>query len=188
MPLVTADDLCAAAEAMLRAHLPVLAESLGLKPIQEWQQVPTPEALSTADTPALAIACPGLATPPTKRSTGYDAPWRLVVGVYDRGEDHTDTQARTRKWAAAVRQVLVQHPTLGGVAAGVRWVGEEYAERPERSSARTLGGCAVAVDVTARDVIAHEPYVSPDQPGSVRPVVEATHSTVTIRRPSTPQE
>lgn len=185
MPLVTADDLCTAAEAVLREHLEPLATARGLEKVRTWEQLPTLEALTTANLPAIAVTSPGLSAPASRRSTGYDATWRIVVGGFVRGNTFTETAGRVRDWAAVIRQVMVQHPTLGGVATGLSWVGEEYVERPERSSARTLGGCAVAFDVTARDVIDHDVYVPPDQPGSVRPVVEATHSTITIRRPST---
>lgn len=186
MPLLSADELCAAAEAVLREHLQPLATSRGLEKIRTWEQLPTLEALTTANLPAVAVTSPGLADRPTRRSSGYNAPWRIVVGAFVRGTSFTETAGRVRDWAAVIRQVMVQHPTLGGVATGLEWVGEEYVERPERSSARTLGGCAVAFDVTARNVIDSEPYVPPDQPGGGdRPVVQATHSTVTIRRPST---
>lgn len=178
MSLLTADDLCKAAETTLRDHLPALAAARGLDPVVEWKQVPTPDALSTANTPAMAITSPGLTEPPARRSGTVDATWRIVIGVYDRGDDYGDTAARTRKWAAVVRQVILQHPTLGGVANGVAWVGEEYAERPERSSARTLGGCAVAFDVSARDVIDTKPYTDP---ATADPTVTSTHRTVTIR-------
>lgn len=188
MPLLTADDLCVAAETVLKEHLPPLAAARGLEPVRTWKQLPTPEALTAANLPGIAVTSPGLTKPPTRRASGWDATWRVVVGGFVRGRDHDATAARVRDWAAVIRQVIVQHPTLGGVATGVDWVGEEYAERPERSSARTLGGCAVAFDVTARNVIDTEVYVPPVNPGdppTQRPVVTSTHKRVTIRRPST---
>jgi hypothetical protein len=188
VPLLSAHDLCTAVETVLLEHLPTLAASRGLKKVTKWDQLPTVEALTAANLPAGAITSPGLTEPPTRRTTGHTATWRIVIGVYDRGRDYKETQSLTRRWAAVVRQVLVQHPTLGGVATGVQWIGEEYAERPERSSARTLGGCAVLFDVTATDVIDSTPYVPPDQPGSEVPVVQSTQSTVTVRRPSPTQE
>lgn len=184
MPLVTAQDVCDAVETVLRAHLPDLATRTGLPTVKEWNQLPTLEALTTAKVPALAVTSPGLAGPPTRRSTGWEADWRVVVGVYDRDKSHAATAARTRRWAAVVRQVVLQHPGLGGVAVGTVWVGEEYAERPERSAARTLGGCAVAFDVTVRDVLDNEPYIAPDPSdpgGGDRPTVTSTRRTVTVR-------
>jgi hypothetical protein len=186
VPLLSVDDLCKAMQQVLEDHLPALAASRGLQPITSWDQLPSPDALTRANLPAGAITSPGLTALPARRSGGHDATWRIAVGVYERGRDHTETAAKVRDWAAVIRQTVLHHPTLGGVASGVVWIGEEYAERPERSSARTLGGCAVAFDVTARNVIDSEPYVPPDSPGGGdQPVVTSTHRTVTVRRPST---
>jgi hypothetical protein len=178
MPLLTANDLCAAMEAILADKLSGLAGSRGLDPVTTWHQLPTSDALSTANLPAGAITSPGLTDEPVRRSTGFDATWRVVVGVYDRGRDYAETAKKVRDWAAVVRQVAIQNPTLGGVASGLVWVGEEYAELPERSSARTLGGCAVAFDVTARNVIDSKPYTDP---ATTDPVVTSTHRKVTVR-------
>lgn len=182
MPSLSADDLCEAVEAILIEHLPALAASRDLSPVATWDQLPTADALAAAVLPAGAITCPGLTGPSARRSGGYDATWRIAVGVFDRGATYRETATKTRTWAAVIRQVLVQHPTLGGLASGLAWVGEEYAERPERSSARTLGGCAVAFDVTARNVIDLNPY-SLVTPGG--PIVTSTFNTVTVRPPNT---
>lgn len=181
MPLVTADDLCRAAEAILVEYLPDLAESRGLKPFTKWDQLPTPEALTAANLPAGAITSPGLTDRPTHRAAGFDATWQVVVGVYDRGRDYHETARLVRTWAAVVRQTLLQHPTLGGVASGLQWVGEQYAETPDRSASRTLGGCAVAFAVTARNVIDAERYVPPDPGAPGTPIVQSTATSVSVR-------
>lgn len=179
MPLLSADDLCTGVQAILAAKLPGLAASKGLTPVTKWDQLPTTLALQAANLPAGAISSPGLATVPVRLTTGYDATWQLEVAVFDRGRDYNETASKVRDWAAVVRQVLVQNPTLGGVAATLKWVGESYAQLPDRSAARTIGGCSVLVNVTARSVIDIAPYAPPDQPGL--PVVESTQSTITVR-------
>jgi hypothetical protein len=178
MPLLTANDLCAAMETILADKLSGLASSRGLKPVTAWDQLPTSDALTSANVPVGAIASPGLTDAPVRRSTGIDATWRVVVAVYDRGRDYVETAKKVRDWAAVVRQVVIQNPTLGGVASGLVWVGEEYTELPERPSARTLGGCAVAFDVTARNVIDAKPYTDP---ATDDPTVQSTHRTITVR-------
>lgn len=203
--LVTADDLCRAVEAVLAADLPGWAAAAGLvepgEPgVRTWQQLPTPEALSSATFPAGAITSPGLTGPPAKSRNGYDATWRLAVAVYDRGTDHADTAGRVRRWAALVRTVLVSSSRLGGLAYSVTWVGEDYAARAEPGSARTLGGCSVAFDVLVRDVV---PSAVPPELGGAPagPVVTSTatavtvhtptvgtSSSATVRRPAQPQE
>ncbi|MEJ7846435.1 MAG: hypothetical protein WKF93_12400 [Acidimicrobiales bacterium] len=154
--IITADDLCRAAENILRTNLHPLVEALALEDFEEitdWAQVPTMEAVAHADTPTGAISSPGLVDAPVRKAHGvYDATWRVVVSVFDRDEDYNATAARTRQWAALVRALLIDNPSLGGVASSLTWVGEDYAERPRKDEARTFGGCAVAFDVTAKNV------------------------------------
>lgn len=195
--LVTKADLCAAAAAVLAdptigvaaraaelAGLGVPYEWAGEErldagglpigyttPVATWDQLPSLAALTSAALPAGAVVSPGLVEPPTRsRSTGYRATWRLVVGVYDRGEDYADTQARCGRWAALVRFTVLRSVNLAGFASDVLWAGEEYAELPERSSARTLAGCAVAFDVTVQDVLG----VPTSDPVVTTPVVTTT--------------
>ncbi|MSZ75522.1 MAG: hypothetical protein F2667_00275 [Actinobacteria bacterium] len=157
--LVTAETLCQAVEATLRADLPGVVAAFGwterLGAIEDWHQVPRLEAISTANLPAGAITSPGLVRPPTySRSSGWSATWRVVAGVYVRGEDHHDTAARCRDWAGVIRTVFLANRSLGGVAdGGLVWAGEEYDEQPQKSVARTLAACAVAIDVSATNVI-----------------------------------
>lgn len=185
--VVTADDICQAVELVLTEHLPGWAAAAGLPEVKTWQQLPTPQAVSAAAVPAGAITSPGLTEPPTKRRDAYEATWRVVAAVYDRGTDHTDTQGKVRTWAALIRTVLVQHPRLGGLALRLTWVGEDYALLPEQSNARTLAGCAVAVDVTVADVV---PANAPPELGGppTAPAVITTRSTVSVRRPTITQE
>jgi hypothetical protein len=157
--IFSADELCVAAEQVLRADLPKVIGhhaaaariGSGYGEIAEWQQLPTIEALSTARFPAIAITSAGLVTPPaTDAGRQLRATWRIVVGVYDRGRDHADTQARIRDWCALIRTSLLRHRSLGGVAESVTWTGEEFALLPNRNQARTIAAGAVAFDVTAR--------------------------------------
>lgn len=161
--LITADDLCAGAESVLTAQLPDLLTALGLDVAQgsekayqkpkTWAQIPRFEVLQTANMPAGAITSTGVVGTPRTRSLGTDATWRISVGVFDRSGDYNTTAHRVRTWAALVRAVMLRNPTLGGVASGVRWVGESYRLAAEKGSARTLGGCQVDFDVDARNVV-----------------------------------
>lgn len=175
--VVTADDLCAAVESTLKAHLfPLvkaleLDKSLGLKEIKEWQQLPDLAAIATAAVPAIGITSPGLTDRPTRRAYGYDATWRVAVGVYERGGSHHETAKRVRTWAALVRTVLTTHTSLGGVATSLRWVGEDYAEHRQRDKARTLGGCAVSLDVGASNVV---------DLGAINPTVQSTQTDLAV--------
>lgn len=160
MSVASSDELCLALEQTLREHLAETIEHLvaerGWNPdhypaIREWQQLPTLEALASADFPAGAVASPGLVGEPSysRAAGGYKATWRIGVGIYDRGDNHADTQARVRNWCAAIRLAARAHPTLGGAATGIGWSGDRYELMPNRNQARTFGAGAVALDVSA---------------------------------------
>lgn len=176
--VIGADEVCIAVEQSLRTRIPVVIDALDLgatlKPFRDWQQLPTIEALSSANLPAGAVTSPGLTEPPTySRATGWTATWRVAVGVYARGRDHSDTQAQVRDWIKVCRTALMGDRSVGGLAKSLRWVGEEYALVPGRNSARTIGAGAVAVDVTVENVL--------DLGSLDLPVVLATTHDLTFR-------
>lgn len=191
IPILSVDELCKAAETTLKAALPAylalpdvqawLGDSASrYGEIKTWQQLPTIEALSAATFPAIAITSPGLTEPPRRvRSRNvYECTWRIGIGIYDRGRDHEDTQAKARKWAAIVRSVMLRNQTLGGVAERIDWAGEEYrplrGRNEGRGQARTIGGSAVALDVQA-DVPIHGII-----PAGLLPVAETTIPTLAV--------
>ena len=184
MRLISADDVCRAVEAVLVEHLDDTLEAAGwdvasggdLTSVRTWDQVPTLDALSRADLPAGAIESPGLAGLPARTEAGWSSTWRVVVGIYDRGETHDATAAKTRRWAAAVRATVLDNAALDGLAQSVTWVTEAYAQQAANNVARTLGGCAVGFDITVPDVVTL-PLIAPANP---EPVVESTHTAVTV--------
>lgn len=159
----TAAQVGDAVEATLKDHLretlelDVVKAYLGdraatFRDIREWQQLPSLEAIATAQLPAAAVVSPGLVREPIRKRSGdaYETTWRVAVGIYDRDKSprHNDTQAKVRDWVAFLRMTLLRNPTLGGVARRVVWAGEEYDLLPDRNKARTIGAGALAVDVT----------------------------------------
>jgi hypothetical protein len=160
----SADQLCRAVEGTLRVALPAVLEvpevkaylgdrARAFRDVREWQQLPTIEAIASAQYPAVAIVSPGLTEPPTySRADGlWKTTWRVAVGIYDKSRDskHAETQARIRDWVAFLRIGLLRNPTLGGVVRSTTWVGEEYDLLPDRNRARTIGAGALAVDIKA---------------------------------------
>lgn len=177
--LITAGDLAEGMETVLVADLPGLIETLGLedllKPVRTWKQLPTIQALTEANMPAGAITSPGLASPPTRKGSRVDATWRIVVSLFDRDVDHTATTQRIQQWAALIRAVGHRNPSLGGIATSTTWVGERYELIPARSAARTLAGCSVDFNVSARDVVDVD-----DLP--VLQTVQTVHPSLTVHR------
>lgn len=184
--VISFDELCVAAETILKVALPQVLELPEVKTylgdaartyrdIKTWQQLPTIEAISAATLPVIAISTPGLVSAPRYvRSRGvWEATVRLGVGIYDRepSADHSATQAKVRNWVAFLRTALLRNPTLGGVAEGLTWTGEEYDLVPARNQARTFGAGAVFVDVRV-DV--------PDTFGLGLPPVTSTHTQLSV--------
>lgn len=183
MRLVTADDICKALQATLVTNVPAVLAAMGwaedLGQVKSWAQVPTLEALSESKLPAGAIESPGLVRPPARNGEGgVDVTWRVVAGMYARGDDYDETASIIRRWAAAIRAAALADVTLGGVVDGLDWVGEEYARRPERASARTLAGCGVAFDVTVSSVVE---LPLPPAEGGPTPIVTSTQPVITVR-------
>lgn len=179
-PIVSVDELCAAVERVLRDHLTATMDALGYDDaiydaIKTWQQLPTVQALSTAQLPGIAIASPGITAPPvfSRADNAWRTTWGLAIGVYERGKDHADTQARVRNWCAGIRTTVQMHKSLGGVTTALAWKSEAYNNAPATSQARTIAGGAVAFDVTA---------LVPATVGTL-PSVSSTPTTLSVQQP-----
>lgn len=170
-PLVSVDEVCEAVESTLTAWLPsVLAEIAAAKsltlPVPTAYDMPDAAALRNdrAALPALAVSSPGLASPPVRDGDGvYEATWRVVVTAFARADSYRATARAVRGYALAVRTCLVQHQDLGGIAAHVGWVGEEYAALDSRV-ARTLGAGFVTFTVTVPGVSSSRGPLTPPVP------------------------
>lgn len=178
--IVSADQICTAAETTLKNHLADTVEALGwtqrLGKIADWQQLPVTDAIATAKLPALAITTGGIVGAPVVTRDGIVTTWGLALGIYARGRTHVETQAHVRDWCAAVRLTLLNHKSLGGIARDTTWVGERFDLIPARDSARTFGAGLVSLDVECR--------MAPDSTnptGGVLPTVRTTPTTVSVR-------
>jgi len=150
---VSADDVCAAVETLLRAQLPDAlaarnaARDLELRDPVSWGQVPAPTLLVDKQTPCIEISSPGFPEPPEMMRGGrYQASWSVIVTVYLRGSGFAETARDTREYTQVIAAVLVwdaaQEQPLGGLA----WSGvlrdEDY-DAVALKDSRTLGGGAV---------------------------------------------
>lgn len=181
-PIRSVDELCVAVEATLVEHydatMTALGFTTGYAPVATWQQLPSIQAIAAAKLPAGAIVAPTMIGTPTytAASRTWRTTWRVPIGIYERGSDHDQTQARIRNRVAGIRATLLQHKSLGGIATGMAWSGENYDLLPGRDVARTIAAGGVSLDITA-DVT-----IDPVDPGTGGgPVVTSTPTTVTIR-------
>lgn len=188
----SADQVLVALQQTLEAAVPQVLDlpevkaylgtrAAGFQEITTWQQVPTLEAIATADYPAVAMTSPGLVEEPAyKRSLGtyggHETTWRAAVGLYDRvGVDdggQSATQQRVRDWMMILRTAALRNPTLGGTSRWIRWAGEDYDLLPDRRNARTIGAGALALNIRV-DI--------PDTLGMGLPAVASTTTQLDVR-------
>lgn len=182
--IITRGDVERAALATLKAFMPSYLAELERQQEREPDTLPVPRRwfildeladLPAGGGPAVAIVSPGLAgdRPDAGNDGKYDARFRLGVAVFIGARDQEASHDLAGIYVAAIRSILVQHPTLGDVAAGVEWLEESYDDlgTPAGSSPREdqLAAGRVLVAVTMREVV--DPYAGPAVP-PVDPYVE----------------
>jgi hypothetical protein len=76
--------------------------------------------------PACVVVCPGLADTPDRQGNGiYDSEFAVGVGAVVSARDQESTDEIVSIYTAGVRAALLQHPSLGGFASGMRWIDED---------------------------------------------------------------
>jgi hypothetical protein len=79
--------------------------------------------------PGIIVVAPGLVAEPTRTGDGrYDAIWAVGVSVVTADTDREVAYAQAEDFTAALRALLVQQASLGGLADGIDWVTEEVSE------------------------------------------------------------
>lgn len=147
--VVTADEVCHDVQTALEAVLPEVFAAVGdpagreLLAPRSYEQVPTRDAVISANLPAVGIFSPGTVDAPERDENGwYSKVWRVTVAYYLRGNSYTNTQWAARTAAALIQAALVQ----SGIRDGV-WPASEAYDLIESSNSKTLAGVAVDVDV-----------------------------------------
>lgn len=174
-PIVSGGVLERAAEATLGEWLPYhiaeVARQEGHQPGDPWPPDPrTVETFSTLTTwdelplPAILVVSTGTDGDPARDGRGrWSAWWRLAVSVIASANSHDNTRRVCHIYGAAIRSVMVTHPTLGGVSDRIDWTGEQY-EPVFSDAARTLGMVTVSMRAHMADVVSHAPRVMPTPP------------------------
>lgn len=125
--------------------------------------------------PICVVVSPGLASEPYAEGNGtYGAWFSLGVGVLASAAKEEDTNLLSKIYAAAVRGIMMQQSTLGGICTGMEWVDESYDDIPDESQERTIRaaqwlGRAYIDDIVTRYTGPVEPADPVDQPGSLWP-------------------
>jgi hypothetical protein len=109
-------------------------------------------AADEANLPRVMVECAGLDGRPERGGEGFwRAPWALVVSAVVSARDDESTERLARRYAAAIRDCLLSHRTLGGVAETVRWTDEQY-DPLGSDDTQAIASGSVAFTVWVEDV------------------------------------
>jgi hypothetical protein len=171
-PIFSANRLDNAAEATLRNWMPTYIKDLCLQngiahSLDDPNHLVPPRSYNVRNDqarwpeeqmPAVVVVNTGMARPPRMYGDGrYSGFWRVTVLTYCHGIDKTTTNRNNQIYAAAVRAILLQKRTLGGVAAGVEWEAEDYNEATtDPQGTRTMASSAITMVFEVENIINRE--------------------------------
>lgn len=161
-PLVTADEVEAAVVETLKTWAPTyfawVERHRGLAPrtllvprfyvssndqLERWPEEHPGSVL---------VVCPGLSGDPQKEGSGiFTAHYGLGIAYIAEGRNRGEARARAQLSTAALRMVLLQHQTLGGIADGILWTDEDWDNLPR---SRTLAAGKAEFTVIVRETAA----------------------------------
>jgi len=160
---------------------------------------PPPRVYSTTNTwhslpderlPMCIALSTGTVTRPRYEGDGtISAWWGIGVGVAASANTEENTNLAAKIYGAAVRAILLQQPTLGGMTAGTEWIDESYTEVPvPEDERRTIRAAQVIFQVLVDDVVTRfsgpttpiEPTDPLGQPGADWPEAETVEVEVRL--------
>jgi hypothetical protein len=99
--------------------------------------------------PCVQVVCPGMSDRPVRQEDGpYTTYWQVEVYVIVSARDHAATRVVRSVYEDAVGWCLMQHRSLGGMCAGMDWLGESSADVPlDEHDNRTLQGTVIVLSV-----------------------------------------
>jgi hypothetical protein len=164
-------------------YLRVVAEQWNrdkLPAFRSYNVRPSGERWAEDQLPALIVVNAGLDAAPVRGGDGqYDAPFRVGTVIICSSKTAPEALANLGDYTAAVRAILLQHGSLGGVASGIEWVSETYNEA-DADAGRTQAGGVVEFVITMSYVVnrRRRPAAPDAQPTDVLSTVEETFLTV----------
>lgn len=152
-PLVIGTDVEQAALNTLQTwapeYIPWVARKVGRDP----STLPLPRSwVTSVDTdrwpeeqlPSVMLVSTGLTDEPQRDGRGvYTAHFAIGLAVVVSARDRAETDELAKIYTAALRAILLQHQSLGGIADAVEWVDERYDVLPERNRRQLAAGQVV---------------------------------------------
>lgn len=142
--------------------------------------------------PAVIVVSPGITGTPKKTGTNvYRAKFTLGVGIVIALATQEQNRKMIGTYAAAIRKMFLDKPSLGGFAMGTEWVGENFEDLPD-DSRRSIayGSVLFVVEVDGVAVgrtgppTADPPPIDPlPDPGNWPQVTDVTAGVTIIKEP-----
>jgi hypothetical protein len=158
--------------------------TLELPGFKDWVNEPLLSPETVGEAPRYIVAVPGTLGQPYRKGDGtYIATWDVQVAIWMWGGDYQSTQDNLGHYTTAIRQLLLQQPSLGGFAKSTDWRGERYAEVAAttfRTWGQAIGQFGVQVDGVIND-FAGLPAVPGDPTAEPRPVPTVQNTQINIR-------
>jgi hypothetical protein len=136
-----------------------------LQPVRAWVTVPSFDKWPEDQLPAVLLLSVGIAAPPLKRGDGrYRARWQMGLACICSARTQELSHELAMLYLAAHRAILLQRPSLGGHAAGINWLDENYDDLP-LDDLRSLSAGQAIFTVEVEGVVSGDAGpLSPDQP------------------------
>lgn len=112
------------------------------------------EKFPEEQTPAMVIVSPGIVADSIEREGDgvYSAQWDIGIAVVASSRDETTTDSMRAAYAAAVRAVFLQHPSVEGGGTIEEWVDESYSDLPVEAD-RTLAVAQLLFRIRAEAIV-----------------------------------
>jgi hypothetical protein len=145
--------------------------------------------------PVVVVISPGLTATPRRSGDGRTlARWGLSAGVINSARTIDTTRENALDYVAAIRTLVAQEQTLGGLATAVDWIGEDYIPPFNYGQTRSLFGAQAIFTVTVDDVVSYGrgpggPWGPPpdvDDPADAQHWPPVKRAVVTVAQPVPP--
>jgi hypothetical protein len=158
-----ASELQDAVKATLRRFFPQYMAEYALQ--GNWDPIPPVirsyesrnrfDKLPEEQLPMAIVISPGLVNPPKQDGGGKYSGWYGIgVGIVASAKDEEETDRLAKRYAAIVRKILLDHPTLEGeIASGVEWIDESFDDVPDEDGQRTIKASRSAFQFWIEDIV-----------------------------------
>lgn len=124
---------------------------------------PMISAQTMVEAPRYVVAVPGtLGVPHRKGDGSFIANFDVQIALWMWGGNYQETEDNLGYYSVAIRQIMLQQPSLGGFALSSTWRGERYAEAAAPTAFRTWGQAVVMFGVQVDGVV--NAYAGPRTP------------------------